>query len=190
VIAAVTFIIGGLCAWWHYGAIGRVVFGPWTIWNFWFCAVVIAAGVDALRTKDRDLALAWAIQAIAFVVSLTVWKISANPLVDLTIKNLIVMAALLLVCFKPETGLSAILHGLVILAAYLAAIGVIPSAGQRPRAFLAWSYPDIAAGLQHLSLIIIGGLGAAQNAVLGWGHRRGLMAASAGVPVLQTEARE
>ena len=189
-IAAVTFVISGLLAWWHYTALGRVVFGPWTVWNFWFCSVVIAAGIDALRTKDRDLALAWAIQAVAFVVSLTVWKISANPLVDLTVKNLIVMAALLLVCFRIETGLSAILHGVVIFAAYLAASGVIPSSGQRPRAFLAWSYPDIAAGLQHASLIIIGGLGAAQNAVLGWGNRGRSVAASARVPVFQKAAGE
>ena len=189
-IAALTFVVAGALAWLHYVTRGAVVGMGFTVWTAWFCAVLMACGADCIRAKDRQLLLAWGVMALGWLASMLAWKISANPLVDLTIKNLLVIAALLLVCFRPEMGLSAIAHGLIIFVAYLASIGAIPSAGQRPKAFIAWSYPDIATGLQHASLIIIGGLGSAQNAVLGWCNRGRSVASSARVPVLQKAAGE
>lgn len=128
-----------------------------TVWTAWFFAVLIAAGVDCWRSRDRELQLAWAVMAIAWVASMLAWKVSSVPLVDLTVKNIVVMALLLTIAFRPETAVPALLYGLVILAAYLAAIGYIPSVAARPRQFLAFSYPDIAAGLQHVSLILLAG---------------------------------
>jgi hypothetical protein len=128
--------------------------------------------------------------ALGWLAAMLAWKISANPLVDLTIKNVIMIAALLLVCFRPEMGLSAIAHGLIIFVAYLSSIGAIPSAGQRPKAFLAWSYPDIATGLQHASLIILGGFGRARAAVLGLRDRHRSLASPARGSLLQKAPRQ
>jgi hypothetical protein len=189
VIAALTFFAAGALAWLHYATRGALVGMGFTVWTGWFCAVLLACGADCLRSRDRQLLLAWCVMALGWLAALLAWKISANPLVDLTIKNLIMIAALLLVCFRPEMGLSAIAHGLIIFVAYLSSIGVIPSAGQRPKAFLAWSYPDIATGLQHVSLITLGGFGAARAAVLGWRDRRRSLVSPSRNPVFQKAPR-
>jgi hypothetical protein len=176
VIALITFPIAGALAWLHYATLGAKVGMGLTVWTAWFAAVLIASGVDAARTNDRQIILAWCVMFAGWVASMMAWKLSSNPLVDLTIKNLIIMAALLIIAFRPETALPVLLHGVVILAAYLASVGVIPSANQRPRQFLAWSYPDIAAGLQHASLIILGGYGACRGRLLGWRDHGGSVA--------------
>jgi hypothetical protein len=181
-IAAITFPIAGIVAAIHYSAIGPKVGLGLTVWTAWFLAVLLAAGADAARARDRELGLAWAVMAMAWLAALLAWKISADPLIDLTLKNIIVMTLLLIVTRRPETALAVAAHGVVILAAYMAARGVIPSAGQRPRQFIAWSYPDIAAGLQHASLILLGGYSGARSLVLGWRDRRRPVAAARGGP--------
>jgi hypothetical protein len=174
-IAALTFIIAGFAAYWHFMALGWKVGAGFTVWTAWFCAVLIASGVDAWRSKDDEIRAAWLVMAVAWLASMLTWKISPNPLIDLTLKNLAVMAALLMIARRPETGVSAMLHGVVVLCAYLATQGVIPTAAQRPKVFIAWSYPDIAAALQHLSLMVIGGYGYLRSAFLDTGDNRGHM---------------
>ena len=186
-IAALTFVAAGIAAWLHYELAGRIVISGtgFTVWRAWYLAVLLAAMIDVLRLRDKELRAAWVVLALSYVASFMTWDLSARPLVDNALRMIIVMAALLFVCFRIETRLAAIFHGLVIFFAYLAYSGVIPSSGQRPRAFLAWSYPDIAAGLQHVSLVILGGVTVARSALLGWSSRRGHVADVGSSPVLQ-----
>jgi hypothetical protein len=166
-IAAITFLSAGFLAWAHYATLGFKVGMGLTVWTAWMLAVLIAAGIDCYRLRGRQLMQAWAVLAISWVAAMTTWAMSGNHLVDFTLKNLAVMAALLLIAFRPETVLPALLHGVIILVAYLTSRGVIPSSGQRPRVFLAWSHPDISAGLQHASLLFMGGYTLARNYLLG-----------------------
>jgi hypothetical protein len=176
VIAAISFIVAGAFLWLHYALIGATVLGPLRVWHVWIFATLCGAAVDAWRSKDRELRLAWCVLFFSWVGGLIGWAFSPHPLIDLTLKNLIVMASLLIIAIRPETVLPILLHGIIILTAYMASIGVIPSAGQRPRVFLAWSYPDVAAALQHASLIALGGYTAIRNRIVdirsfgGWGN--------------------
>lgn len=70
------------------------------------------------KTNDRQIILAWCVMFAGWAASMMAWKLSSNPLVDLTIKNLIIMAALLIIAFRPETALPVLLHGAVILGGY------------------------------------------------------------------------
>lgn len=171
-LALVVFPLAGALAALHYATLGARVGLGLTVWTAWFLAVLLAAGLDTARSRDRELLRAWLVMAAGWCASMVTWTISADPLVDLTIKNLAIMAALLVVAFRPETALAALLHGVVILAAYGAARGVLPSSVARPRQFLAWSYPDIAAGLQHAALLTLGGYRPCRSLVLGWRDRR------------------
>jgi hypothetical protein len=189
-VAAITFVIAGIAAAAHYALIGRVVGGGWTVWQVWSTCTCVASLCDVWRLRDVELRIAWLVMALAWAASLFIWRISPDPLVDLAAKNLIVMLALSAVSPKREVMICVALHGTTIAFAFLAAYGLIPSSAQRPRAFLAWSYPDIASGLQHAAFIVLGGFGFARSIVLGSGSDGRHLDTENMRPVYQKDAAE
>ena len=166
-IAALTFPIAGVAAWLHYATLGPMVAPGITIWIAWFFLVLLAAGADCARSQDGPSTAAWAIMAIGWALSMLTWRLSANPLLDLAAKN--VMIAALLIGVGAWHGRSLIVaiafaHLALILVAFMSSIGWVPGPGQRPRQFVAYSYPDIAAGIQHVCLVILGGFAGGEPA--------------------------
>lgn len=155
-IAAATFILGGAAAWAHYALIGRAVAGPFTVWNLWYLAVLVACLIDILRHRDRDLRGIWVVLALSYMASYMTWDASSRPQLDNALRMIAVGGSLLLISTRPAVALAACLHTVVVLAAFAAyQIDIIPTHIERPRVFLAWSFPDISAGLQHASLVAI-----------------------------------
>ena len=191
--AAFAFLGAGFLSWLHFTYVGRIIVGPVTVWHVWIFATMVGCAIDVLKTDDRGLHLAFAAMVFGWAGGLVPWAFSNDPLTAMTIKNIIVTSLLVMVAwthFKFEALLAIVAHAGMIFSAMLAYYGVLSLAGGKGRGFLALSYADIATGLQHGAFILIGGLGAAQNAVLGWGNRGRSMAASARVPVLQKAAGE
>lgn len=172
-LAALTFPLAGLAAWAHYEFLGRVVVPGTglTVWRVWYAAVLIAALVDVLKLRDSELRAAWAVLALSYLASFMTWDLSARPLEDNTLRMLAVMGGLLIVSVRPALAPAVILHGAIILCAYLTSRGLIPGPASRPQSFLAWSLPDISAGLQHVALITLGCAPLARDRILDWGDR-------------------
>lgn len=173
ILTAIAFPAAGLAAWTHYEFLGRVVVPGtgFTVWRAWYAAVLLAALVDVLRARDSELRGVWAVLALSYLASFMSWDLSSRPLEDNALRMLAVMGGLLIVSIRPATAMVVILHGAVIICAYLTTRGLIPAPAARPRAFLAWSFPDISAGLQHASLMVLGGSAMAGHRVLEWGDR-------------------
>jgi hypothetical protein len=161
----ITFFVAGFAAWAHYELAGRVVISgtPFTVWRCWYAAVLLACLYDVLRAKDIELRSVWCIMLFSYVASFMTWDMSARPLEDNALRMIIVMAAALIVTMRTEVVLLVGLHGAIIFAAYLASAGVLP---KRTAGFLVWSFPDISAALQHVSLILLGGYTLARNRIL------------------------
>jgi hypothetical protein len=156
VIASATFFLAGALAWAHYAVLGRVVFGPITVWRAWFIAVLVACLVDILRHRDRELQAVWAVLALSCLASYMTWDASARPLLDNALRMAAVGGALLLISTRPAVACAACLHAVVVLTAFAAyQLAIIPTHLERPRVFLAWSFPDISAGLQHASVLAV-----------------------------------
>jgi hypothetical protein len=195
VIALLTFPIAGVLAALHHAWIGPSVGLGLTVWTAWFLAVLLAAGADAVRTREPGLIPVWGVMAAGWVASMLAWKFSADPLIDLTIKNLTTFAALILISLLWESVrlpslVMAGLHGVIVLTAFLAYKGVIPVGLPRPRPLIGWSYTDIATGLQYASLIVLGGWGTFKGALLGWRDRARHLALRARGPRVAREAQE
>lgn len=173
ILTAIAFPVAGLAAWAHYEFLGRIVVSGtgFTVWRAWYAAVLLAALVDVLRARDAELRGVWTVLALSYLASFMSWDLSSRPLEDNALRMLAVMGALLIVSLRPATALIVILHGAIIICAYLTTRGLIPAPAARPRAFLAWSFPDISAGLQHASLIVLGGSAMAGHRVLEWRNR-------------------
>lgn len=151
------FIAAGALAWLHYAFLGPFVASGITVWTAWFATVLLVCGAETLRSGERKCILAWLVMLFSFIASHVTWQTSASPLLDLAIKNLIVASLIVLCALDATFVIVAGLHLVLILAAFLAYYGMIPGPRQRPRLFIAYSYPDIAAGVQHACLIILGG---------------------------------
>lgn len=151
------FILSGALAWAYYAYVGRVVALGWvTVWVAWFLAHLAVAGVLAARSRDRAVILGWLVMAVSTGASYTTWAVASDPLIDLAAKNLAVALSVLVIAPNDRRMIAvAVLHAVLILTAVAAAVGLVPGPAQRPRAFLAWSYPDIAAALRHAALIAL-----------------------------------
>lgn len=167
-ISAITFPLAGLAAWAHYRfGPGAVVAPAVTVWVGWFFLVLLASGLDAARAEDGPSIAAWGVMAAGWFVSMLTWRVSANPLLDLAAKNLLLAALLIGIAAwsaRPLLYAIAFAHLALIAVAFLSARGLVPGPAQRPRQFIAYSYPDIAAGIQHVCLIALGGFAGGQPA--------------------------
>lgn len=182
-LAAITFPLAGLAAWAHHELAGRVVVPGTglTVWRAWYAAVLLAALIDVLRARDSGLRAVWVVLALSWLASFMAWDLSARPLEDNALRMLVVMGGLLIVSIRPATAAIVALHGAVIICAYLTARGLMPGPSARPKVFLAWSFPDISAGLQHAALIVLGGSALAGNSLLDWRDRLRSLAGRRGV---------
>ena len=151
------FLIGGAAAWAHFHWLGWKVAAGLTVWVAWMGLVSIAALIDAIRSRE-----AWRINAalvllIAFVASNLIWQAAMLTLETQALKNVAVSGALVMIAlvWRAQPPLVAmVLYALCIAAAMLKQSGLMFD-GRRPLQFIAWSYPDVAAGLQHAALLAL-----------------------------------
>jgi len=192
-LVILSFFFIGWAAWLHYEALGPVVLGSIRVWPLWMGLVVLALIAQSARSRDASRIVPAIIMGLAFIAAHVIWNLSAMPIAAQSIKN--VSVAALLLCLTPifprwQIFAAAGLH-LAIVAFGFAADNGLVFEGRRPMQFIAWSYPDVSAGLQHAALMVLS-LGTRQheNASLehdpGYGCFRGVF----GVAALALRSRE
>lgn len=150
-------VIAAGTIWWH-------VAGPlvWpdprvTIYQAAFFGTLGVAVVAALRSRDPAAMRGAAILTVAAVLHTMVHSAATHPLsvhgaINIAVASLFVLTAqerweaLVGLCFVAIVGFGAAAHW-----------DLVPGIAERPRgAFVAWSYPDIAAVLGHAANMLTG----------------------------------
>ncbi|MGL4280518.1 MAG: hypothetical protein ACRCS0_09135 [Albidovulum sp.] len=127
-----------------------------TVWQAWYAIVTLAVALVALVRRDDALKWAATIFAANFVASNMIWAASFAPLPTQAAKNITIAVALFAVAAVYRRAPIAIAGGLHIVIVMLAAATdlALIQWGKRPASFLAWSYPDIAAGIGHAGMVL------------------------------------
>lgn len=167
-IVPVAFVTTGVISWLHFETLGRVIVPGLTVWVAWYAAVLVALVYVAARSGDAAVRAGASIMVASFLAAHVIWNGSAWPIAAQCLKNIAVASALVMaaLAFSSKALLAAAVVHLAIVGIGAATdLGLILTA-KRPMQFLAWSFPDISAGLQHAALIVVS-LGAARLQGLG-----------------------
>jgi hypothetical protein len=157
-IVATAFLAAGAMAWAHFEMLGRVVFPGLTVWVAWYGAVLLALALAAWRSDSPAMKVGAAIMAVSFLSAHVIWNGSAWPIAAQCLKNIVVACALIgaaIALHSRALAAAAALHLVIVAIGAAVDLGLILQ-GRRPLQFLAWSFPDISAGLQHAALVSIG----------------------------------
>jgi len=192
-VTALAFLIGGALAWLHFEILGRVIAPGVTVWIAWYAAVLAALAFHAWRSGDKGARTAALVMLVSFLAAHLIWNASAWPIAAHSLKNIVVASALFAVALAFQSRnifLAGALHLAIVGVGAASDLGFI-FGSKRPMQFIAWSFPDVSAGLQHAALMVLS-LGTRQheNASLehdsGYGGIRGVF----GVAALALRSRE
>lgn len=167
-IVPATFVAAGALAWLHFETLGRIIMPGITVWIAWYFAVLLALIYVAARSGDASTRAGAVIMAASFLAAHVIWNGSAWPIATQCLKNIAVASALVMAAlvFSSKALLAAaVIHLAIVVIGAATDLGLILTA-KRPMQFLAWSFPDISAGLQHAALVVVS-LGAARREGLG-----------------------
>lgn len=163
-IVPFTFVVAGLVAWAHYEMIGRAIMPGLSVWVAWYAAVLLSLAWLAVRSGEPSVRAGAAIMVASFLAAHVIWNMSAWPIAAQSIKNIAVAAMLLmaaLALFSWSLVIAASIHLVIVAVGAAADLGLVLNT-PRPVQFVAWSFPDVSAGLQHAALIVIS-FGAARS---------------------------
>jgi len=155
-VTLLAFPIAGFLAWLHFVTIGRVIVPGVTVWIGWYGVVLAALIWQSWRSASPPMRAGAAIMAASFIAAHVIWNASAWPLATHSLKNIVVAVMLFGAAYAMRSRWLAIagaLHIVIIGFAFAADIGMA-FGGRRPPNFIAWSFPDVSAGLQHAALMV------------------------------------
>lgn len=176
------FLISGALAWTHYETLGRIVTPGVTVWIAWYGLVLAALCYEAGQSRRPAIIASACVMLASFVAAHVIWKASAWPIATHSLKNIVVAVALLFIAYSFSNRsifIAGCIHISIIAVGFAADFGLIFE-GRRPMQFIAWSFPDVSAGLQHAALLVIS-LGtrerekSAVGLYSGYGDRRGAL---------------
>jgi len=156
-MTALTFLIGGALAWLHFEIVGRVIAPGVTVWIGWYAVVLAALAFHAWRSRDKGTRAAALIMLASFLAAHLIWNASAWPIAAHSLKNIVVAAGLFAVALAFQNRiifLAGALHLAIVGIGAASDLGFI-FGGKRPMQFIAWSFPDVSAGLQHAALLVL-----------------------------------
>lgn len=178
------FILGGALAWLHFEVWGPTIAPGLRVWVAWMGLVTLALIWQSWRARDNAAMVAGVILLMSYVAANFTWSVyqEVKHIADVTAlqahaaRNLVVAVLLFLLAITYWRALFLIAGVL-----YLSLIFIAVAVDQKvildwPRSptFLAWSYPDIAAGLQHAALLVISfGVRKREGVDLGRDYRSG-----------------
>jgi len=156
-MTALTFLIGGALAWLHFEIVGRVVAPGITVWIGWYAVVLAALAFHAWRSRDKGTRASALIMLASFLAAHLIWNASAWPIAAHSLKNIVVGAGLFAVALAFQNRiifLAGAIHLAIVGIGAASDLGFI-FGGKRPMQFIAWSFPDVSAGLQHAALLVL-----------------------------------
>jgi hypothetical protein len=165
----ITFFISGVLAWTHLNFVSWQVYGSITVWRAWFAATLIACVVEAAKSNNKSLQACACMMVISFLISLISWS-SSNviwPENAFRFSALILGLTAVLVTSQPERRTDfaiigcIISHFIIIMAAFATyEMHIIADHISRIKnhksPLIAFTFPDISAGLQYVCLLLIG----------------------------------
>lgn len=151
------FILGGALAWLHFEIWGPIIVPGISVWIAWMGVVSLALGWQSWRTRDLVMIAISVILFISYVVANFTWVFSPTPIMTHSARNVLV-AGILFVIFATyvrwQIAVAALLYASIVGFAFAAERKWLFGDG-RSATFIAWSYPDVAAGLQHAALLFL-----------------------------------
>ena len=151
------FLIGGLFGWIHFETLGRIVAPGVTVWIGWYGLVLAALIFEAWRSRLPALRLAALTMLASFIAAHVIWNASLWPLAAHSLKNIVVATMLIGIAssyFSRAVFVAAFIHLAIVAVGFAADVGILFE-GRRPMQFIAWSFPDVSAGLQHAALLVL-----------------------------------
>lgn len=151
------FLTGGLFGWLHFETIGRVVAPGVTVWIGWYGLVLAALLFEAWRSRLPALRLAALVMLASFLAAHVIWNASPWPTAAHSLKNIVVATVLIGIAssyFSRAVFVAAFIHLAIVAVGFAADFGILFE-GRRPMQFIAWSFPDASAGLQHAALLVL-----------------------------------
>lgn len=169
--AAVCLAVGVAGALWFYAMGPLLLISPrFTVFQAMFLGTLSVAAWFAVRSGDGRAIRVVAILCLAWVAHQFVHA-NPSPLSLHGMINVAVGTVVLIGARERWEAIVAILFVGIVVAGAAAHYGIISGIANRPRgAFVAWSYPDIAAILGHLANVVVGGAADARGLA---DHRRG-----------------
>jgi len=158
VIVFATFIAAGALAWAHFELVGRVILPGLTVWVAWYAAALFALIMAAWRSGSVEMRFGAAVMAASFCASHLIWQASLMPIPAQCLKNIAVSGVLVsgaVILFSRSLIIAAGLHLVIVVIGAAVDLGFLMQ-GKRPMQFIALSFPDVSAGIQHAALISIG----------------------------------
>ena len=169
-MTVIAFLLSGLAGWAYLETVGRVILPGVTVWIAWYFVVLTIFSHQAFRSKNEAIRAAAIVMICSFLAAHVIWNASYWPIAAQSLKNIVVASTLLLVGYGFRSRivfLAAFLHLLIVGVGFMADLGFM-FGGKRPMQFLAWSFPDVSAGLQHAALMVLSlGCHRHQNARVG-----------------------
>jgi hypothetical protein len=159
-MAALAFILSGAAMWAHFELIGPAVVSGVPIlrvWPIWYAIVLAVACWTMIHRKDDG---AWPVSATligSFLAAHFVANFSSMVIPTQAIRFISVAAILMMIGIafpRWQIFAAAGLHLAIVAFGFAADNGFI-FGGKRPMQFIAWSYPDVSAGLQHAALLVL-----------------------------------
>lgn len=151
------FMIGGAAAWLHFETLGRVVAPGVTVWIGWYGLVLAALVLEAWRSRQPAPSLAALTMLASFLAAHVIWNASLWPIAAHSLKNIVVATVLIGIASSYSSRavfVAAFIHLAIVAVGFAADFGVLFE-GRRPMQFIAWSFPDVSAGLQHAALLVL-----------------------------------
>lgn len=151
------FLSGGLFGWLHFETLGRIVAPGVTVWIGWYGLVLAALMFETWRSRQPALRAASAVMLASFIAAHVIWNASFWPVAAHSLKNIVVATILIGIASAYSSRaifVAAFIHLAIVGVGFAADFGVL-FGGKRPLQFLAWSFPDVSAGLQHAALLVL-----------------------------------
>ena len=168
------FLSGGLFGWLHYETLGRIVVPGITVWIGWYGLVLAALCYEAGRSRLPSIMASASVMLASFIAAHVIWNASAWPIAAHSLKNIVVAVALIFIAYSMASKAvftAAFIHLAIVAVGFAADFGLMFE-GRRPMQFIAWSFPDVSAGLQHAALLVLS-LGTRERENAGLGHHSG-----------------
>lgn len=155
-ITVLVFVGAVLAAWLHYHLIGwAVIPGLISVYVAAYTVVFVTAAGVALRSKRSAPMWAAIWLAAYFAAGHFLWRHGAT--LEARAIEHIGFAAIFVLAFRSRAAMLIAGLFLAMFAADMAAAyGMLATAADRPRVFLAWSHPDVLALLGHGASIVLG----------------------------------
>lgn len=111
-----------------------------------------------VRRKDQGAVVISAVMIVSFLSAHSIANFSGLIIPAQSLRFIVVATALLLLVFSVyprwQIAVAASIHLAIVAVGFAADFGVLFE-GRRPMQFIAWSFPDVSAGLQHAALLVL-----------------------------------